>query len=136
MVWIIAMIIGTISTFTFIKYITICVCEGHLKSKSMEHCIIPSVPEVIFCLWGFWYPFVKASFGVFHSTRVFASLYSPSKNLDTCPCVTYTISINTSFAPPHASLEESTPNLGLKKRFYEALDLNWLWFKNLTHVQL
>jgi len=116
MVWIIVMIIGTISTFIFIKYIY---GKNHMclwrTFENQKHGTLHYTKYAWgdFLLMGVLISFCESKFlRVFHSTRVFASLYSPSKNLDTCPCPTYTILINTLFAHPHASHQESTPNIG------------------------
>jgi hypothetical protein len=71
---------------------------------------------------------------VFHSIRVSTSLHLPSKNSHTCACAMYAISIDILFVPPCLTPWIHPKSTFEKKRFYWALDLNWLWFLNLTHV--
>jgi hypothetical protein len=67
-VWVIVIIIGTISTFILTKHTyckVICLCERHLKIKTMEHCIIyTKYAQGGFLLMGYWYPFMGVSFCV------------------------------------------------------------------------
>jgi hypothetical protein len=70
---------------------------------------------------------------VFHSTKASTSPLLPSKNSHTYACACTQFQSTLCLCP--------MPHLGnphqihiWKKGFYWAMDLNWLWFGNLTHA--
>ncbi len=139
MVWVIVLIIKTIGTIILTKHTYgkdhMCLWRTFEKKKKMHG--MSNYTKYGWggsLLMGYLYSFAGANFCVFHSTRVFTSPHSPSKNSQTHVHVLCTQYQLTLCLCSHASLQESTPNPHLKKGIYWALAWNWLWFGNLAHV--
>ncbi len=112
----------------------ICVCEKHLKFESMDHCIIPCMPKVVFYWWVFYIFFVGAScvcvpfhWG-FHIT-----LFTFQEFRHMCMCYVHNLVWHFIFTPM-SSPHEFTPNPHLKRGFLLGFGLDWLWFGNSTHT--
>ncbi len=90
----------------------------------MEHCIIPSMPKVVFYWWVFYIFLWGQVLCVFHSIGVSTSPCLPSKNLNTCACVMCTILFNTLFSPPCL-----TPWIHTKSTFEKGVFVGfWTWW--------
>jgi hypothetical protein len=112
----------------------ICVCEGHLQKKMHGTSNYTKYGRGGFLLIRFLYPFVGASFCTCCIPLGFPHHLICLPRTHTHMHVLCTQSRSTLVSAPILHLGSPHQIHIWKKGFYLALDLNWLWFGNSTHV--